>query len=203
MPVIPHLIACPECDLLQREIPLPPGGEARCARCGASLYRVKRGGPERVLALLIAAALAFVIANAFPIVGVEASGDHTATTLLGAVATLWQEEMRLVACLVFATTILAPAFELAALIWVLIAVRYRRAWPGLPLLLRWVLATRPWSMIEVFMLGVLVAVVKLSHLATIVPGIALWSYGALMMLFAAAMAAFDARVLWASLPGSR
>lgn len=199
MPVPSNLIACPDCDLLQREIPLPPGGAALCPRCGKVLYRMARGGSDRVLALLIAAAIAFAIANVFPIVGVESHGDRVATTLIGAIHTLWQEDMRLVACLVFATTLLAPALELSVLILILAAFRWRVAVPGLAGLLRLVLATRPWSMVEVFMLGVLVAVVKLSHLAAIMPGVALWSYAALLVLFAAAMAAFDPRALWAKL----
>lgn len=189
-------IACHECDLLQREIPLPAGGTARCPRCGATLYRNNPGGLDRALALLLAAAILFILANVFPIVAIETQGTRNATTLLGAVMSLWSEDMPMVAGLVFFTTLLAPAFELFTLIFILVAVRLGfRAGP-LPAVLRAVLGTRPWSMVEVFMLGVLVAVVKLSHLAHIEPGVALWSYGALILIFAAAMACFDAHALW-------
>lgn len=197
------LIACHECDLLQREIPLPAGGIATCPRCGATLYRNNPGGLDRTLALLLAAAILFVLANAFPIVSIETRGTHNATTLFGAVMTLWNEDMPSVAGLVFFTTLLAPAFELFTLIFVLAAVRLGFNAGPLPAVLRVVLGTRPWSMVEVFMLGVLVAVVKLSHLAHIEPGVALWSYGALILVFAAAMAGFDTHSLWNRLTAYR
>lgn len=196
VPAPAKLIACHECDLLQRQIPLPPGGAALCPRCGALLYRNNPGGLDRTLALLIASAILFLVANAFPIAGIETQGNRNATTLFGAVLALWNQDMPMVAGLVLFTTILAPAFELFTLIAILAAVRAGVRLPALPGVLRSVLAARPWSMVEVFMLGVLVAVVKLSHLAQISPGLALWSYAALILLFAAAMANFDAHELW-------
>jgi paraquat-inducible protein A len=196
VPAPAKLIACHECDLLQREIPLPPGGIAACPRCGAVLYRNNPGGLDRTLALLLASAILFLVANAFPIVSIETQGNRNATTLFGAVLTLWDEHMPVVAGLVLFTTILAPAFELFTLIAILAAVRFGLQLPALPGVLRLVLASRPWSMVEVFMLGVLVSVVKLAHLAHISPGLALWSYAALILLFAAAMANFEPRALW-------
>ena len=97
---------------------------------------------------------------------------------------------------VFVTTLLAPAFEIFTLIFILCAAQLGWRLPGLASLLRLAVATRPWSMVEVLMLGVLVSVVKLAHLAHITPGIALWSYGALIVLFAAAMATLDTHELW-------
>jgi paraquat-inducible protein A len=190
----PNIIACHDCDLLQRETPLDPGGVAVCGRCGAVLYRNNPGNAERTLALTIAAAILFAISNAFPIVGIESQGSRNASTLFGAVLTLWDDHMGLVASLVFITAILVPAIELAAMIFLLATPR-----PS-PLILRMVLAVRPWAMVEVFMLGLLVSVQKLSHLATIEPGIALWSFGALMLLFAALTATFNPRDLWRSVP---
>lgn len=196
MPFTADLIACHECDQLQREIPLPPGGAAACCRCGALLYREGGHGLDRPLALLVAAAIVFIVANAFPIAGIETHGNHNSTTLFGAVLTLWNERMPLVAGLVLFTTILAPAFELIITLSALSLLYFGVSLRALPLLLRWVSALEPWSMIEVFMLGVLVSVVKLSHLATIIPGIALWAYSALMLLLAAAAAALNPRDLW-------
>jgi paraquat-inducible protein A len=192
-----NLIACHDCDLLQRETVLQPGGVAVCIRCGAVLYRNNPASIERTLALTIAAAILFMISNVFPIVGIESKGSHNASTLFGAVLTLWNDHMGLVAGLVFITTILVPAIELVAIIFLLAAPR-----PS-PLVLRMVLAARPWAMVEVFMLGLLVSVQKLSHLATIEPGIALWSFGALMLLFAALTATFNPRDLWCTMPLGR
>lgn len=189
-----NLIACQDCDLLQRETVLPRGGVAVCGRCGAVLYRNNPGNVERTLALTVAAAVLFAISNIFPIVGIESQGNRNASTLFGAVLTLWNDRMELVAGLVFITTMLIPALELGVMIFLLAAPR-----PP-PVVLRLVLAIRPWAMVEVFMLGLLVSVQKLSHLATIVPGVALWSFGALMVLFAGLTATFNVNDLWRTMP---
>ena len=197
------LIACHECDLLQREAPLPARGIARCARCGAVLYRDKPDGLDRTLAYSLGAAVLFVVANAFPIVGLEAQGQRTSTTLLGTVQTLYDEDMRLVAGLVFVTTFLMPALEIGALIYMLLPLKLGRVPHGLPAVFRLVHAVRPWGMVEVFMLGTLVSLAKLAHLAHVVPGVALWSFGALMFLVAAAASSFDSRALWARVEAAR
>lgn len=188
-----NLIACHDCDLLQRDITPPPGGTVVCPRCGAIHYRYHPYNRERALALAVAAAILFLIANLFPIVGIESQGNRNSTTLLGAVHTLWHDGMPLVAGLVLVTTVLAPAFELALVIGLLVTPR-----PA-PLPLRLVLMMQPWRMVEVFMLGLLVSVVKLSHLASIEPGAALWAFAALLPLFALLTATFNPRDLWTSM----
>jgi len=190
------LHACHDCDLLQREVPLAPGGTPRCPRCGAVLYRRKPNGLDRTLAYSMGAAVLFVIANSFPIVGLEAAGHHSSTTLFGTVRQLHDGNMTSVAALVFTTTILMPALEIAALLYLLLPLKLGRVPSGLPAVFRLVQAVRPWGMVEVFMLGTLVALTKLAHLASVVPGIALFSFGALMFLIAAAAASFDTHALW-------
>jgi paraquat-inducible protein A len=187
-----NLSICHDCDLLQREPAEPSGAVVKCVRCGAVLYRCNPGNRERTLALTLAAAVLFLIANAFPIVGIETQGQHNASTLLGAVLTLWRDHDGLVALLVLVTTVLAPATEIAMMIAVLAARR-----PSIRLL-RWLPAIRPWAMIEVFVLGLLVSIQKLSHLAILIPGVALWSFIGLMLLLAAKSATFNARDVWQS-----
>lgn len=196
--VAPHpLIACHECDLLQRAPAPQTGTSVCCTRCGARLYRVTRDGLDRCLAMTVAAGVLFVVANAFPIVALELQGVRAATTLFGAVRALYAQHMELVAALVFFTTILVPALELLAMSWMLGPLKFGRVAPGLSLGYRWVRTARPWGMIEVFMLGVLVSLAKLSHLASVEPGVALWSFGALVILLAAAASSFEPHELWA------
>lgn len=195
------LVACLECDLLHRQVELPPGCEASCTRCGARLYRRPRSDAnQRALALALAACIVFVIANAYPILGLEVQGAHSSTTLLDAVRSLWDDEARAVATLVLVTTIILPAAQLVALTGVLVALRQR--WRGAVPVLHFIESVKPWGMVEVFVLGVLVSLVKLAHIATVEPGVALYSFGALMVLIAATAAAFDADAAWAQLePG--
>jgi paraquat-inducible protein A len=197
------VIACHECDLLQREAPLPRGGVVRCGRCGAELYRSHPDSFERSLALTAGAIVLFAIANAFPIVGLKLQGQVIQTTLFHTVQTLWNEDMKSVGMLVFVTTMLVPALQLFALTYLLLPLRLGRVPPHFALVFRMLQAVRPWGMVEVFMLGVLVSLVKLAHLAGVVPGIALWSFGALMFLMAAVAAVFDPRDLWARMSVAR
>jgi len=191
------LTACHECDLLQREAALPQGGIVRCARCGAELYRSHPHSLERSLALTVSAIVLFVIANSFPIVGLQLDGQVIQTTLFNTVNTLWREEMKSVAALVFVTTIAMPALQLFAVAYLLLPLRLGRVPARFELVFRILQTVRPWGMVEVFMLGVLVSLVKLAHLAGVVAGIALWSFAALMLVMAGISAVFDPRGLWA------
>ena len=191
------LTACHECDLVQREVPLPPGGVARCGRCSATLYRSQPDSLELTLALTAGAVVLFIVANTFPIVGLQIQGHLIETTLYHTARTLYDEDMKSVAALVFMTAIAMPALELFALTYLLLPLRLGRMPPYFALVFRMLQVVRPWGMVEVFMLGVLVSLVKLAHLATIVAGVALWSFAVLMLVMAAIAATFDARVLWA------
>ena len=199
----PKLIACHECDLLQREVALPLAGVARCGRCGAELYRSHPHSLERTMALTAAGIVLFAIANAFPIIGLKLNGQVIQTTLFHTVQTLWNEDMKSVGVLVFVTTMLMPALELLAMTYLLLPLRLGRKPPHFALVFRMLQAVKPWGMVEVLMLGVLVALVKLAALAGVVPGIALWSFAALMFLMAAIAAVFDPRELWADVSPAR
>ena len=191
------LIACHECDLLQREVRLPAGGIVRCRRCGAEQYRSHPESLDRTLAFTLGGIALFAIANAFPVVGLKLEGQVIQTTLFHTVQTLYNEDMKSLAALVFATTILMPALELCAMAYLLVPLKLGRVPPHFAPVFRTMQAVGPWGMVEVLMLGVLVSLVKLEHLAKVVPGIALWCLAALMLLYAAIAATFDSRELWA------
>ena len=191
------LSACHECDLLQ-VLPDPYHGLMRvqCSRCGAELHQHHAQEHEKPLALMLAVTILFILANSFPIIGIESAGLEQSATILGAVESLWKEHMKLVAGLVLFTTLIAPGLEILALTTILACLQFRWRPPGLRTLMRIAVRSRPWSMVEVFVMGVLVSVVKLSHLATIYTGIALWSYGILILLFAGAMSMLNPQALW-------
>jgi paraquat-inducible protein A len=119
------------------------------------------------------------------------------------VRALHDNGMTSVAALVLVTTILMPALNIGALLYMLLPLKLGRVPHGLPAVFRLVDAVRPWGMVEVFMLGTLIALTKLAALASVVPGIALWSFGALMFLVAAAAASFDSQALWARVEAAR
>ena len=150
------LVACHECDLLQREVPVPRGGIVRCVRCNAVLYRSHPDSFERTLALTAGGIVLFAIANSFPLIGLKIQGQLIETTLFQTVQTLWNEDMKSVGMLVFATTMLMPGLQLAALTYLLLPLRVGRAPAHFAIVYRVMQSVRPWGMVEVFMLGVLV-----------------------------------------------
>jgi paraquat-inducible protein A len=193
---VASFIACPECDLLQLETPLPPRRTACCRRCGVALYRSTSHSLDRSLAFALAALVLLVIANTLPIAGLEVRGLHTQTTLWGAVQALYDQDRVAVCALVFATTLLAPAVELCTMLYMLLPLRLGYAPRHLSLAFRLAPLAHEWGLVDVFMLGVVVSLIKLGNLATVVPGIALWSFGALILLLTAVGASFDAREFW-------
>ena len=198
-PVPPSLVACPDCDLLNR-LDGPAAATLLCARCGAVLRRHRPDSIDRTLALVVAALLLFALANAFPFLAMQTGGLVQETTLLSGVHELWRQDLRLLAALVFCTCVLVPAAQLIGLGTILLPLRLgRRPPPGATRILRLVQAAAPWGMMEVFMLGILVALVKLGHMATIVPGVSVFSFAALIVVMAAALSTLDPALVWARL----
>jgi paraquat-inducible protein A len=191
------LIACHECDLLQHEVELPSRGTARCARCAAVLYRSQPDSVNRALAYAAGAAVLFVLANTFPLVGLRLKGEVIETTLFGTAQALYADGMHTVAAIVFATIFVAPLIELVAMLRLLLPLRLHRLRLPSPRFFRALRLITPWRMVEVLMLAVLVALVKLSDIAEVILDVALWSLGGLVVLLAAAAATFDAHELWA------
>jgi paraquat-inducible protein A len=192
-----RLIACHECDLLQRELPLPRNGVLRCCRCRAELSRNHPDSLDRALAFTLASMVLFVVGNVFPIVGLQVNGTLVETTLLGAARVLYDDGMWPLAGLVLATTFVMPVLQMTTMTYLLLPLRVGRAPYRTDLVFRLLQLARPWGMTEVLILGMLVALVKLAHIASVVPGTALWSFGGLMLLLAAASAAFDSQEVWA------
>ncbi len=191
----PDLIVCEQCDAVYQRPRLGRREVAHCLRCDAELDRDTGKRLEQLLPLTIGALILFVLANAFPIVTIELQGLSADTTLIGAVIALTRDGMSEVALLVLATTLLFPLIQLAVLFYLLLPSSRQARPPGFVLLLRMMQAARPWGMIEVFMLGILVALIKLSNMAEVIPGPALWSFGGLTVLLTVVVS-FNPRYIW-------
>jgi len=191
-----HLMACHDCDLLQRMPVVPEGMTAICGRCGAVLAKPKRDSLERSLALALAGLVLLVLANSFPFLGFKVQGQVRETLLLTGIWELHLQGMPQVALLVFVTTVLAPLAQLLALVYILLPLKRDRPAPGMFHVFRWLRSIAPWSMTEVFMLGILVSVVKLAKMAQIIPGTAAFCFMALIFVLAACMSSLDAHEIW-------
>lgn len=191
-----RLIACRDCDLLQQEVPLERHADAHCIRCNSVLYRGTRTGMNLMLSLMLACAFLLIVSNVFPIAVLEAQGTRVEATLFSTVLTVYGQGRELVALLVLLTTIVLPALEIGCLLYLLVPLWLGRPASRTPLVFRLVMAIHPWSMMEIFLLGVLVTLVKLNDFATIIPGVSLWSFCALIVFFTAASSAFSTRDFW-------
>jgi paraquat-inducible protein A len=197
------LVACRDCDLLQRLPALPEGTTALCSRCGGVLRRRRRNSIERTLALALAASLLFAVANAFPFLSFDMRGQVTQTTLLSGVFDLYQQGVPEIAALVGLTAVVAPLLQLSLLLYVLFPLQLGRIPWQMARAFRLLRRVQPWSMMEVFLVGILVAVTKLVDMASVVPGLALWAFAGLIVVLAASLASLDEEAVWERLAESR
>jgi paraquat-inducible protein A len=190
------LVACLDCDLLQRIPDVEPGASVRCPRCDKELWRHKPDSLNRTLALTLAALVLYLIANTIPMLGLRAAGREAFTTVVGGAHQLWHDGDQLVAVLVLFTAVVAPALQIGFTMAILIGCRRKRPpfWVGM--FLQHLHFTRTWTMIEVMLLGVLVSLTKIAEYATVLPGVALFTLFALVVVLAAMQSSFDPREVW-------
>jgi paraquat-inducible protein A len=179
------VIVCSSCDLAHRIGVAPASQGTRCARCRAPLQRPENGNIDTAIALAMCALVLFLLSNAYPLVTIQVNGTTRSTTLLGAALALYSQGHAGLAALVFITTVLGPCLQIVSLLYLLLPLRRAREAPGQNTIFRLLAQVRPWTFVEVFMLGVLVALVRLSAYALVIPGVALWSCGLLMLTLAA------------------
>src|ERR1700690_122454 len=189
-------VACPDCDLLQRIPALAPGGKAACIRCGRALAKRPSGSSDLPLALSVAAAIFLIVANTVPLMELHVAGRFASTTIAGGAFAMWTQGQRVTSVLVAFCALLAPAGYISFMLTVLLAARHQSIprWAGE--MLRWVGHLQVWAMLEVVMLGILVALVKIAELATVDPGIGMYAFGAVILLMPAIVVNVDRRELW-------
>ena len=196
-----RLMACHECDALQQEL---PSGNVACAcwRCGALLKHKQAIRLDQALTLAVVGLVLFLVANSFPLIVLNIQGVSTATTLISVAGALWSEGMKPIATLVFLTTVLVPVFILLAMAYLagglLLCERgfFTRIPPCMAAVLHLVQWSYSWSMLEVFFLAAFVSIVRLSDIAQVQTGVALWACGALILVLATLMGSFHPRQLW-------
>ena len=191
-----RLIACLHCDLMQRLPDLAPGESARCPRCNNELWRRRPDSLNRTLALALAAAVLFITANSVPMLGLQVVGRESYTTVFGGAEHLWESNNEIVAVLVGFTAIVSPGLQIGFMLAIALGALRARPPRWVGPLLRHQPTTRTWSMIEVMLLGVMVALIKIAELASVIPGIALFTLFALVFLLTAMQSAFDPRDVW-------
>ncbi|HZR37840.1 MAG TPA: paraquat-inducible protein A [Nevskia sp.] len=176
------LIICECCDAVYRRAPLAGRATARCRCCGTPLYKSGRVNLGHMLALVCAAFVVFLIANAYPLMTLEVGGKYSEASLWDMIVDTYRSNVSPLAVVAALTVFFFPLLQIGLYAWVLLSLRRGRVplpFIGIMHALR---QMQPWTMVEVFMLGLLVAVVKLGSMATSTPGLGMWGFAVLTVL---------------------
>jgi paraquat-inducible protein A len=188
------LVGCPCCHLLCRQAPQP----AACPRCGAPLHIRKPGSIGRTWALVLAAALFYIPANVLPITHTTSLGREQSDTIISGVIYFIHSGNWPVALVIFIASVSIPLFKLLILSFLLISVQRRWRWRPVDRtrLYRITQAIGRWSMLDIYVVTILVALVNLGALATIEAGPGALFFAAVVVVTMLAAEAFDPRLLW-------
>jgi paraquat-inducible protein A len=167
------------------------------------LQRPTDGKLDTAIALAATALVLFFMSNAYPLVTIQVNGVTRATTLIEAAQSFYHQSHAALAFLVFTTTVIGPFLQIAGLLYVLIPLRYKRQAPIQDTVFRLLNQVRVWTFVEVFMLGTVVALVRLSAYAQVFPGVALWSSVLLMLTLAALLNQTSPEQFWRWVESSR
>jgi paraquat-inducible protein A len=191
-----ELSACPECDLLLNRHQAAVGEKAHCPRCGYLLQRPAKQSIERTLALSIAGLLLMFPANLLPLMGIKVLGNSHDGTLWSGVFTLFTEGMWAVAILVFLSSMLFPLLNIVLSLLVSFHLHFNKPNKYLAHWMRWLQHLEEWSMLEVYMLGIIVACVKLAAMAEVKFGLGLYAFIALIVVSGMLASNLDGYLFW-------
>src|SRR5438270_4934891 len=192
------ILACDTCGLAQLVADLPPGTSAECIRCGSTVMERPAGGADITLALTIAALVLYVPANIYPILRMNLYGAYSENTIWDGVVSLMQYIEYFVAAIVFLASIVVPMLKLLGLRFLVASVRWGRGrrLRARTQIYKFIEAIGPWAMLDVFLLAILVALVKLGDLGRVIPGPGLLAFTCVVVLTMLASQSFDLKVIW-------
>lgn len=192
-------IACHSCDLLSSVAGLQVGENAFCPRCGHFLTRRREDPYAKVISYAIAAIVLLIMANSYSFLSFASTGLESVITLRETPGAVWDYGMPTVAILVAAFIIVIPAFILVLLLLLCIPLYEGRYRPWLVPVAKGVFLVQNWSMVEVFIIGVIVSLVKIAAMATVELGVSFWAYAGFSICFTLAIANLDRYQCWESI----
>ena len=191
-----RIFECPECGRYQALGALMPGSTAKCGRCGGTLLSIPENSLQRSLALVLTGLILLAIAITSPFMSLTIQGRFQQADLITGAMALWDQGLWPLAIVVLLTTVVAPLLTLGALCYVLVGLRLPHPPSDLPVVFRWLEFLHPWSMIEVYLLGVFVAYVKLVAFASVGVGAACYALGLLMLIMVAIDFELSPELVW-------
>ena len=200
----PRLYECRDCGQMQILPPLPAGARAVCVRCDAVLRHTRRDPLLLPLALNLSALILFGLGATLTLMSVTTAGQQRVAELVSGPTELEQYGLWEISVVVLVTTIAAPLARILCMLAVLIGLRLPRPPAELRAIYAWVEHLRPWSMVEIYLLGLFVAYVRLSGMAVVDLGPAVYALGGLMVIMVLADYTLDDQAVWEAMaPRSR
>lgn len=190
------LIACFECDLLITRQPVPIGSRAKCPRCDHVLHQPVQRSIEKVMALAITGLLLFIPAVSMPLLTLNLLGKSEQETMLSGIVALYEGGYHWVAVLVGLCSMLIPFLKLLLLLFVSVCLSLKSRCKGVAKSFRLYHRLDTWGMLEVYLLGILVSMVKLLDTAEIVPGVGLYCFVGLLLITVLLSASLDEVSVW-------
>ena len=188
--------ACPQCDLLLNSAHPKIGEKAHCPRCGLLLSRPRKRSVERTFALSIAGFILFFPSVLLPMVGITIMGNANTGVLYAGVVALFNDGMVAVAIVVFLASILFPLVLISLSLLISGHLYFNRPNRYLGGWMRWMHRLDEWGMLEVYMLGIIVACVKLMALAQLKFGWGLYAFIALLIITTLLTSSLDSELFW-------
>jgi paraquat-inducible protein A len=192
------IIACQTCGLIQNTAKLESGSILECSRCSSTIATRKTNSIARTAAFSLAALILYIPANIYPILRMNYYGAYSENTVWDGCVNLFKDGQWFVAGIVFLASILIPLCKLAALFFLVVMTklkshraRRQRVW-----IYKAITVLGPWAMLDVFLLSILVALVKLQQIATILPGRGFLAFTMMVLLTLLASSSFDPRLIW-------
>jgi paraquat-inducible protein A len=188
--------ACEECDLLIAVPAVAEGERAECPRCGHTLTQRPRQGFERSLSFALAACVFFAISLAFPFLTLANGGIENVMTLPEASIAIWREQDPVLAVIVFLAIIALPIALIGTIIALVtpLVLNKQAAWlPGVGKLM---FGLNDWAMVDVFVIGTIVSLVKIAKLATVILGLSFWAYILFAICLTASLSGLDRLQVW-------
>lgn len=189
-------MACSRCDHLYDLSDLQEGAKARCSVCDELLTVYRSDALHRVLAGSIAACIFMLIALAYPFLSFHSKGIESVMTIPSALQRLVEEGMPGLALIVATVILVIPGLILLMASALSVALLRGRCPTWTRLTARWIFHLKVWSMAEVFLIGVIVSLVKIMHMATVVIGLSFWAYIGFILCFTVALGSLDAYQVW-------
>ena len=188
--------ACHECDLL---IDLPETvkqGRLLCPRCGFVITKISANSAQKIIALAVTSFILLLMANAFPFLTFETNGQFQQITLFQSITELWKQGYAGLAMMILVFILLAPACFILGLLYLLVPLYFYIRPPGMIRIACWLFRLINWSMVEVFLIGVLVSLIKIASMATVIPGISFWAYILFSLAITFVLSTTDKHQLW-------